>query len=69
MMSGPRVDKFKSGWAVRIFGFAAAHFYTRREAGAARPLCGQRDVLPGYLLEAGTWKRCRRCEQKLEQKA
>jgi hypothetical protein len=64
MMSGPKPVKFRQGWAVLTFNFGKAHYFTRAEAGVAYPLCGASPARVGMLLEAGTFKHCKRCEAK-----
>lgn len=64
MMSGPRVTKFRSGWAVKLFWSSRGHFFVRDGLDMAVSLCGAVKARGGHLFEIGTFPRCKRCEQK-----
>ena len=61
MMSGGPMRKFTEGWAVKLFSWGSAHYFTRDGAGLAKAACGAQSAPVAALREAGTWKRCRRC--------
>ncbi|RWD50455.1 MAG: hypothetical protein EOS36_30420 [Mesorhizobium sp.] len=55
-----RLKGFREGWAAKTPG--KAHYFRRFEAGGARSLCGAQDGPAGYLIDAGSSTRCKRCE-------
>lgn len=64
MMSGPRINGFREGWALAMFG-KMAHYYRRDEAAGVYPACGgSRGKPAGYLFHAGSYPLCKRCVRK-----
>lgn len=64
MMTGGRTVSFREGWACRILSWGPAHYFRRAEAGICNSICGSMQGVPaGALLEAGNWKKCKRCER------
>lgn len=69
MMSGGPIERFVRGWAVCIGKWGAAHYYERDELSFADALCGVWSVRVGALRDIGTWKKCKRCEAKLQRRS
>jgi hypothetical protein len=64
MMSGGPIRKFTEGWAVRVFGWGAAHYFIRDAAGLAHAVCGAGSVPVTMLRGLGNWRQCKRCLYK-----
>jgi hypothetical protein len=61
-MSGPRVKRFREGWALLSWG--KVHYWRRGkgEIGIALSLCGLSSMV-GWLMEPGTFPLCKRCDK------
>lgn len=69
MMSGGPIDKFREGWAVRIFSWGKAHYFRRDDLDLAKPICGAPPAVPALLRGLGSWKKCARCEAAITRRA
>lgn len=65
-MSGPRVVGFTQGWALPLGSFSKAHYFRRSGLGGAISLCKRREGWAGRLFEAGSFPRCKLCEQAIK---
>ena len=64
-MSGPRAAGFVQGWALPIFSWGKAHYFQRIGAGQVVSLCKRKTGFAGRLFDAGSFPRCKQCEQSI----
>jgi hypothetical protein len=64
MVSGRPIERIRAGWFLPIGDCDRAHWLdpiTINRVPAMRRLCDGIAIVPGDLLEPGTWPSCRRC--------
>lgn len=53
------------GWALPLGSFSKAHFFQRAGASEVISLCRRRTGYAGRLFDAGSFPRCKQCEQSI----